>query len=272
MKFKTIGIWLISIIIMLSSLIYQRKTGPTYPLKGTIKIDETKIIYNLPRSANSGEDKEISIKIPKKSTKALLLWRRYRFDKEWKKVQMKREGEKVYAFLPSQPPAGKLEYFIVLKKNKKTFHIPEKSAVIRFKGKVPPYILIPHILFMFLAMLFSVRTGLEAILNRENLKTLTYTTFILLLIGGFFLGPIVQKYAFGEFWTGIPFGWDLTDNKTLIAGIFWLIAVFNLKDKKKARIYVLIASIVMLIVYLIPHSALGSSFDYSKGKVVVGKK
>ncbi len=272
MKFKTAGIWSISIIIMLSSLIYQRKTGPTYPLKGTVKIDKIDINYKLPRSANSGEDKEISVNIPEKSIEAILLWKRYKFDKEWKTVKMKREGEKVYAFLPSQPPAGKLEYFIVLKKNNKTFHIPEKSAVIRFKGKVPSYILIPHIIFMFLAMLFSVRTGFEAILNRENLKVLTYATFFLLLIGGFFLGPIVQKYAFGEFWTGIPFGWDLTDNKTLIAGIFWFIALINVKNNKKAKVSVIVASIVMLIVYLIPHSALGSSFDYLKGKVVVGKK
>jgi hypothetical protein len=41
------------------------------------------------------------------------------------------------------------------------------------------------------------------------------------------LGPVVQYYAFGEFWTGVPFGWDLTDNKTLVAVIFWALAVAN---------------------------------------------
>ena len=40
---------------------------------------------------------------------------------------------------------------------------------------------------------------------------------LLLAVGGFILGPLVQNYAFGELWTGVPFGWDLTDNKTLIA-------------------------------------------------------
>ncbi len=45
---------------------------------------------------------------------------------------------------------------------------------------------------------------------------------MLLVLGGFLLGPIVQKYAFGAFWTGWPFGEDLTDNKTAVAVLAWL--------------------------------------------------
>jgi len=32
----------------------------------------------------------------------------------------------------------------------------------------------------------------------------------------------VQHYAFGQLWTGVPFGWDLTDNKTLLAALAWV--------------------------------------------------
>jgi hypothetical protein len=83
------------------------------------------------------------------------------------------------------------------------------------------------------------------------------------------LGPIMQKYAFGEFWTGIPFGWDLTDNKTLIALIFWIIAVV-MNRKKERPLYTILAAAVLLVIFSIPHSVLGSELDYSSGKVTQG--
>ena len=91
----------------------------------------------------------------------------------------------------------------------------------------------------------------------------------LLIAGGLLLGPIVQKYAFGEFWTGIPFGWDLTDNKLLIALAFWVYAVVINRTKEKP-LPALIAAIVLLLVYSIPHSLFGSELDYSSGKVIQG--
>jgi len=91
------------------------------------------------------------------------------------------------------------------------------------------------------------------------------------------LGPIVQNYAFGAYWTGIPFGWDLTDNKTLVMWLAWLIAALAIervarrdaRDTVEAdrsgggvRTLVLVASVVTVFVYLIPHSVQGSELDY----------
>jgi hypothetical protein len=81
----------------------------------------------------------------------------------------------------------------------------------------------------------------------------------------------MQLYAFGELWTGWPFGQDLTDNKTLVAFIFWLIALIRLWRNREHRGWALVAAIVMLIIYFIPHSVLGSELDYSTGEVVTGK-
>jgi hypothetical protein len=80
---------------------------------------------------------------------------------------------------------------------------------------------------------------------------------------------LVQYYAFGDLWTGIPFGWDLTDNKTLIALIFWILAVvMNRKEEKP--FYTILAAIVLLLIFSIPHSLFGSNLDYSTGKVTQG--
>jgi hypothetical protein len=83
------------------------------------------------------------------------------------------------------------------------------------------------------------------------------------------LGPLVQNYAFGELWTGIPFGWDLTDNKTLIALIFWILAVY-MNRKSDKPVYTVLAAVILLLVYSIPHSLFGSQLDYASGQVTQG--
>jgi hypothetical protein len=88
-------------------------------------------------------------------------------------------------------------------------------------------------------------------------------------IGGLVLGPIVQRYAFGAYWTGWPFGTDLTDDKTLAMWLAWVAAVAVFRWRKDpldrlARWVTVAAAVVMIAVYLVPHSLRGSELDYSK--------
>jgi len=93
-----------------------------------------------------------------------------------------------------------------------------------------------------------------------------------LIPGGFILGPLVQKFAFDAYWTGWPFGGDWTDNKTLAALVAWLVAWFICRSWPRfERIAVLFASIVMLGVYLIPHSIHGSELDWSQVEQVTAE-
>jgi len=138
------------------------------------------------------------------------------------------------------------------------------SVVARFKGAVPVVILIIHVILMFFSILFALRTGIEVLRKEGNYDWMVNWTLGITFAGGMILGPIVQKYAFGDYWTGFPFGYDLTDNKVLIAVIFWVLAFFL---KKKSKWWVVVATIVMIITYFIPHSALGSELDYTTGKM-----
>jgi hypothetical protein len=94
-------------------------------------------------------------------------------------------------------------------------------------------------------------------------------TLIVLFLGGIVLGPLVQNFAFGELWTGVPLGWDLTDNKTLIALLFWILAIV-MNRKKDRPFYSTLAAVVLLIVFSIPHSVLGSELNYASGEVTQG--
>jgi len=180
------------------------------------------------------------------------------------------EEKGLFAAVPPQPPAGKLQYYVELTDSKgKQVVMKDNPLVIRFKGGVPGYILLPHVLIMFIAMLFSTGAGLLAAVKVPSFRKFGIWTLILLAAGGMILGPIVQKFAFGELWTGVPFGWDLTDNKTLIAFLFWLFAVI-MNLKKERPLYIVLASLILLLVYSIPHSLFGSELDYDTGQVIQG--
>ena len=162
-------------------------------------------------------------------------------------------------------------YYISLKSPSQKLELEkENPVIIRFKGEVPKYVLYPHIFFMFFGMLLANLAGLYALLKVPEYKRYTILTFIFIIIGGLILGPFVQKFAFDEFWTGIPWGWDLTDNKTLFGFIFWLIAVLgNRKDNKRPYLTIL-AAIATLIIFSIPHSMFGSELDRGTGTVTQG--
>jgi hypothetical protein len=121
-----------------------------------------------------------------------------------------------------------------------------------------------HVLAMFAAMLLSTRAGLASIAGSST-TGLTYLTLGCLVAGGFILGPIMQKQAFGGYWTGVPFGFDLTDNKTLIALAAWVFATWQVAAKKaSARWAVAGAALVTLVVFMIPHSVWGSEIDWTR--------
>jgi hypothetical protein len=181
------------------------------------------------------------------------------------------------AFLPAQPAAGKLEFFVNLSSPEGSIRIPEgeETLIMRFKDPVPLWFLVPHVICMFVALLVGVRTALGAVFHPEGVKRLAWTTLVLMTAGGMILGPIVQKYAFGAFWTGWPYGYDLTDNKTLIMWIVWVAVVLVLWKRPSPRDWVVratmfVAAAVMLAVYVIPHSLRGSELDYEEMQVETG--
>jgi len=266
MKKKIILLWIVSVVFTVGIAIYQRITGPTYPKAYNIEVNGQKFKIKLLRSAENLSDCEILLPIKDSNIKGFLYWKRYKTNDTFTVVQMQHKQNGLVAYLPKQPAAGKLEYFIKLYYNDKTLKFMNENVVIRFKGVVPNIVLLPHILFMFISLLFSVRAGLSYFVKEDNRSQFyVFLTLVTLFIGGFILGPLMQKYAFGEYWTGFPYGIDLTDNKTLLTFLVWGIVYYlGKKIKNKAKKYALIGLVVMVIMYLIPHSTLGSELDYSK--------
>jgi hypothetical protein len=161
---KRILIWLLAFIITICAAYYQRKTGPTYPKRVTVSLNDSLYELKLLRSIGLDERSEVKLHIRDTSVKAVLYYKRFRSQDKYSKVDFsfkkypldsfvmnkifKMTDEKgLFADVPQQPPAGKLQYYIELTDSKETKAIMKESPlVIRFKGRVPGYILVPHAL------------------------------------------------------------------------------------------------------------------------------
>jgi hypothetical protein len=257
-------LWSLAVVVTLGSAVYQRMTGPTYPLRGKSVVGAAEVKYDLPRTAETVGDAEVVVPAPA-GLEGRLDWKRFGTDDDWARVPLVRDGGQLVGLLPKQPTAGKLAYRVFLTAGEESVPVAgEDPIVIRFKDPVPTWIIIPHVIVMFAGMLLSTAAGLTALDRKKNPRRLVLWAVALLFAGGFVLGPLVQKFAFGVAWSGFPLGTDLTDNKTLIAFLFWIAALVAGRKGKPARPFVIAASLVTLLIFLIPHSLWGTTYDYSK--------
>jgi len=187
------------------------------------------------------------------------------------------------ASLPHYPKATKAWYYIEATKRMDNDEVkvvlPDKTApdfkpiLLKYEGKVPTYIIIPHVLCNFGAIFFMVLTLFSAVDVRKGRKKLKESvkypliTFLLMFLGFLPLGIAMNHFAFGATWEAFPFGKDVTDNKSQIILLFWLLILILVKgtllgknDQKNFvsdRGYstmVIISFIVTIAMYAIPHS------------------
>lgn len=276
--------WFLAVVITVAAAIYQRSTGPTYPRKAEITVNGEVYDLKLVRSIGLDEKPVVRLSVFDETVTAKLFYKRFKTDDPYTEVDFTYRVIPVKSFImnkifgidemkgffapvPPQPPAGKLQYYFEVTDSEGVQTMfRESPVVIRFKDAVPGWALTPHIIIMFFAMLFSTAAGLMAAFGNTLQRRYGLITLVLLFTGGMILGPIVQYYAFGEFWTGVPFGWDLTDNKTLVSVLFWILAV-AMNYRKKRPVYTIIAAVVLLLIYSIPHSMFGSELDYTTGEI-----
>lgn len=182
--------------------------------------------------------------------------------------------------IPSQPKKTKVYYYISIRDSEKNgLTLPDRvnrlnlPFMIKFKGKVTPAVLIAHIIAMFAGIFFifmvlfydiDLLRGKDVLKEVSNLSLLA--TFFIFL-GGMPLGWWVTYQTLGILWEGIPIGWDITDSKTLIIFLYWLILLYLMKGtifKKNSElnavgdkllgVLVLMGVILAFLLYLIPHS------------------
>ena len=185
------------------------------------------------------------------------------------------------AVIPSQPKGKRAYYYLSLSdsQGKRILTLPDKldllnnPFLVKFKGKVPPYVIGPHVLLMFASVFFVflvLFTSLEILWGKDSIRQLSVYSLwatILSFIGGVPLGILVTNLTFGEIWGGFPVFTDITDSKTSILIFYWIIFLILIKgsafrkDKAKNLLpdktlawFGILGYILTLAIYLIPHS------------------
>jgi hypothetical protein len=248
--------WLLAVVITLVLSVYQRLTGPTHPKKVTVELNGESYQLKLPRSGVQ-KDETVTLKGVPQDVQPQIHYHRYPSHDDYTTMNFQWKEHEWQAALPVQPIAGKLQYYITVDGRD---YPADGPLVIRFRNDVPASILVPHIVLMFAAMLFAVYTLLLVVTGKKYRGWL-WITVGTLFVGGFVLGPMVQHEAFGPWWAGFPYDTDLTDNKTLLSFLFFIVGLATLKWKYN-RWVVGLAVLFMIAIFTIPHSTNGSEYNY----------
>jgi hypothetical protein len=183
------------------------------------------------------------------------------------------------ARLPEKEKGDRLEYGFIISQTETSDTGTAVATsmngcyLIKYKGEVSETVLVLHVLCMFAAFFFIVEAILGAFAmlfkGEEKEFTVAQTRWVLLFtfLGGMPLGFVLNRQRFGPIWEAFPFGTDITDNKTQLVIIFWIIiAALSWKSFACRRTgqdaigpaayatAVVIASVLSLFLYLVPHS------------------
>lgn len=186
-------------------------------------------------------------------------------------------GGRWEAYLPHIEKGMRVQYALTVRgEDGSTVRLPEEEGsflLVKYKGEVSPVVLALHIIFMFGAFYFMIQslwsaidilsTGTGKRSAVSNARWALGCTFI----GGWPIGFILNYQAFGPVWEGFPFGYDITDNKTQLMFIFWLVSLLlvwgsfigkgeekDLLGPRGFAFAVLLSYIISLFLFIVPHS------------------
>ncbi|OGC93766.1 MAG: hypothetical protein A2W25_06540 [candidate division Zixibacteria bacterium RBG_16_53_22] len=263
--------YVIAFLLTILLLAVARRTSTRHPEEFQVKANGITLVH---RSVTESFGETPVIRLQASSTSTVRAIVNYSETKSgpYRKMEMAVTGHGYVTDLPALEKGKKWFYHIdVMQDNMKIAQLPPANdQFIKFKGHVSPAILIPHIICMFATIFFGILTVFTAIDfargKGEIQRTVRFLliTVIFAFLGGFPLGYAVAYQAFGQGWSGIPIGWDITDNKTVILFLFWLVTFILAAQGLSARAIkispksyaslVAVSFVITLITFLIPHS------------------
>lgn len=101
-------LWGAAFIITLGSAVWQRMSGPTYPVAGEVVLEGSVVKIKLLRSSDGEGGLPVRVPAPDKAITADAAWRRFPTNEAWEIMALHRSGDLLTCELPHQlvPPIG----------------------------------------------------------------------------------------------------------------------------------------------------------------------
>lgn len=171
-------------------------------------------------------------------------------------------GSRTYYYLEAMDGAG--NRVVLPETATDDFQTEYDYFKVRFEGRASFILLLLHIVLMiaaFFLLIHALYYAMYYLQTGEKASPLVLTVnwgITAFFITGFPIGWVIEKQVLGNYWEGIPFGWDITDSKTLIILILWLVFIIlqrtgKITIKTFAR-WVIVNTIITVLLFLIPHS------------------
>lgn len=250
--------WALALVLSLAGLFAQRLLSSELPLPVLVDWEGRQVTAELARSHVGPGGQRLSVQGVDPDWAGELIWRPLGAESAFARTPLRSLGSLITGEIPAHARGARVEYRLEITTARGLLRLPVHGTVItRFRGAAPLWVSLSHIVLLALGLLLAMRAGLEALALGEHAQPFAGGSLLAFLGGGLIFGPLMKHHAYGFLWAGPPRGLDSTDVKTLIVVIAWLLPLLLRARGRRARRWIIIAAVLSLAAFLIPHSTFG---------------
>ena len=230
----------------------NRLISPEYPVTGSFGINMKKVIYKFEKVYRGNDDYKIVLGTEVDSLNGNIMWRIKDSNSGWNIVPMKFSGNTLTGDIPHQSPSTLIEYKVKVWKDSQTFYLPRNNKItMKYLSRVPSSIMGFYFFTLYLALFFSIRTGLDYFNENQKIKKLSLFTIMIWIANVIVFNPVKRSYELstriGS--TVLPIT-DLFDIRHLDLLIIWILGIVLIFNLKNYKIWAAIISAATLIAFL----------------------
>jgi hypothetical protein len=246
---KKVTLLLFSVGLAIVATFIQQLTSSDRPHRKYVVVNDTLVKVVLP-VVHEGDD-IISFVLPDTSIKAYIYYKQLNIDEHWDKITCIRMGENIESVFPFHKPNIKIQYFIELIKNGKSYFVAKNNPVVlRFQDLPPKYLMFPYVILMFIALTLACFSGILALMKSESYKKMVAVTFYLIL-SGTLLSLVIHLVTFKHLLIQISVYNDISFYKNLGILVLWF-SLFYLNKKYALKVATIAISFITLLLYCLP--------------------
>jgi hypothetical protein len=249
---QSIILWIGAFVIAFLFGFANRIASPEFPVTGSAAIARENAGFKFDRIYRGNDSYRVIVGTDSDSLTGEILWRKKDTASAWNKSPMHFTGKSLTGEIQHQPPRTLIEYKVKISKDNISQYIPKSGNVdLKFLAAVPDSIMGFYFFTLFLALIFSARTGLEYFNQNEKIKKLSLFTIMIWISNVMVFNPVKRSYELsskiGTQVIPISSLFDIPHVLLFLLWILGIILIFNLKNYKIAASAIAAATFVIFL-------------------------